>query len=859
MKQTIKIFTALLFALNVMPGLSAVTNRTTGIVNNTSLTQRTPVKPEYITVSGTVTDNDDNVVDGAIVSVAYQNGVPTNMVTKTNASGHFTLDSVPSDTVIIVSGSIYERKIIPVAETMIIKLNPNSIAEISIEDRNCTGITGAVWSDDKHECVCKQKGQEIRNRICVDIIDDLDFEAADKLISEAEDTPTEVLQYENEKAACKRISGAMWDNGKCVCEKSGYVIKDTKCVKPDKKTEGKECSARHGTGKYDANRKCILEKCNDDSYTLNKQKNTCEKINTRKLNRQECEKDTSKKWKNGECVDKCDSSATWDEKNKKCICEGTDEKMEKGKCVDIDDDYAKPVDTRTDEQKAKDMQEKQNAYETARDTEQSNANKILTATSTAATGIGGMELAQGLSEQRADKAAEQSMSNYIATMRCKYGDTQVKAGLEEIELPGGNDSEMAKYRTEYFSLAADLRERKTALGMAAGIESEEILDKSTMGLYTQENVGISDGAYASLYRAQMYNSENDKTKINEAKETSKTRVVAGATAAGIGVVGGIIGDRLINNEATERIARASRNSKAVENTALNKLKSCLTQARVKKTDELQFKKFKASALDLSNIDCEKDLTKAAGKNAQDLFEDSEDGTKVCAKLKESFGDNAANEILAGCSSNQLNTIVSGGSVDLDARVNGLNARALDMNNTCAEKKKNDVDQIMSPANIQQCSGLSLGQYEVEFDYGVLSGISKCAETTGKVNTIGNPTGDGDNCWCRATTLTTSNSVSNINSNWVSLNFDDKRCAQYCAHACAGNMLRTQDFREALFGTWSSVDTPKGGSNINIKDMFNIDVENKFDKTIGATVTKSGNIIRNPLSFPSRINMNTHEN
>ena len=191
--------------------------------------------------------------------------------------------------------------------------------------------------------------------------------------------------------------------------------------------------------------------------------------------------------------------------------------------------------------------EKQQAYDDAYATEQSKANRLLTSASSAATGIGGMELAQGLSEQKADRTAEQSMSAYISTMRCEYGNgKQVKAGMDEIELPGGNDANLMKYRAEYMSLSADLKERKTALGLKPGIESEEILDKSQMGLYDDSNVGINGGRYASLYRAQMLGSETDQEQIDSAKQTSKNRVIGGAVAAGVGVVGGIVGDELIN-------------------------------------------------------------------------------------------------------------------------------------------------------------------------------------------------------------------------------------------------------------------------------------------------------------------------
>lgn len=149
------------------------------------------------------------------------------------------------------------------------------------------------------------------------------------------------------------------------------------------------------------------------------------------------------------------------------------------------------------------VEKAQQAYEEAKATEQSKANRLLTAGTTAATGIGGMELMQGLAEQKSDKAADAEMNAYISTMRCSYADGKsVKAGTQEIELPGGNDTNMMKYRTEYMTLANDLKERKSALGIKAGIESEEILDKSQMGLYDDENVGITSGNYASLYRAK---------------------------------------------------------------------------------------------------------------------------------------------------------------------------------------------------------------------------------------------------------------------------------------------------------------------------------------------------------------------
>ena len=195
----------------------------------------------------------------------------------------------------------------------------------------------------------------------------------------------------------------------------------------------------------------------------------------------------------------------------------------------------------------------QKTYENIHTIEQSLPNRTLTALTTAATGIGGMELAQGLAEKWADAAADADMAAYIETFRCTYADSKsVKGGPDPIELPGGNDDTIFNLRQQYFSLATSLKERKESLGLSPGIESEVILDKATMGLYMQENTGISGGVYSSLYRAKMLGSETDQAKINEDKEKSEKRVKAGAVAAGAGVIGGIAGNYLINSETDKK-------------------------------------------------------------------------------------------------------------------------------------------------------------------------------------------------------------------------------------------------------------------------------------------------------------------
>ena len=184
----------------------------------------------------------------------------------------------------------------------------------------------------------------------------------------------------------------------------------------------------------------------------------------------------------------------------------------------------------------------------AKENEQSFENRVLGAAGIGAVGIGGMMAAAALSEQKADSEADQDMAAYLATFRCSYGGGQsVKAGPEPVELPGGNNGELMNLRNEYVALAASLKERKESLGMKPGIESEEILDKATMGLYDDENIGITGGAYGSLYRATALNSEADQAKLNQQKEQTDKKLKTGATVAVLGAVATAVGNYALNH------------------------------------------------------------------------------------------------------------------------------------------------------------------------------------------------------------------------------------------------------------------------------------------------------------------------
>lgn len=198
-------------------------------------------------------------------------------------------------------------------------------------------------------------------------------------------------------------------------------------------------------------------------------------------------------------------------------------------------------------------------YQDMKDKQMSFANRALTSVTTAATGIGGMELATGLAEQRADANADQDMSGYLATFQCSYGGGRnFPFGNAELELPGGNDTSMMKYRSEYIRLVENLKQIKPALGLKAGIESEEILEKS--GLYQYENANVANEAFASVYRAKT-GSETDKARIDSDKEKSAMRVRGGAIALAGGVAAGIIGNIMINGKSAKNKAAELRSER----------------------------------------------------------------------------------------------------------------------------------------------------------------------------------------------------------------------------------------------------------------------------------------------------------
>lgn len=173
-----------------------------------------------------------------------------------------------------------------------------------------------------------------------------------------------------------------------------------------------------------------------------------------------------------------------------------------------------------------------------KDVETSDANKLIGASGMGVTGAGAMMAASALAEQNADADAELDMTAYLATFTCDYGiGRNIRGGETNVELPGGNN--LISLRQNYISLATDLRERKTVLNMAPGIESEEIYDSATGGLYDNASVGKTSGAFTSLARALTDETSADAIAWVSQKEETAEKLKSGLVTAGIGAAGSL--------------------------------------------------------------------------------------------------------------------------------------------------------------------------------------------------------------------------------------------------------------------------------------------------------------------------------
>lgn len=257
-------------------------------------------------------------------------------------------------------------------------------------------------------------------------------------------------------------------------------------------------------------------------------------------------------------------------------------------------------DTMTEEQKAE-IAEKEAKVEELKEKEQSLANRMTTAVSMGGAGIGGMMLAESLSEQRVDAQSEQDMAAYIETFRCTYANGKsVKGGATNVELPA--DTLFDLYQ-EYIALAADVKTMKEQLDLMPGIESEVVMDKATMGLYDDKASDKINGTYASLYRVLTDESSEDAQQWADQKEkTDKNKKIGIGVGVGAAAVGGI-GNILTNHVDWDKIKEKKNTSKA-NTDKIKQFKEGLKSAGMTNINKLDLSKFDFSDFDIESINFE---------------------------------------------------------------------------------------------------------------------------------------------------------------------------------------------------------------------------------------------------------------
>ncbi len=505
-------------------------------------------------VIGTVVDENNQPMIGASVRLSSNDKVGTTTYTD---DGYFSLKNVPdTETHLNVRFVGYETQKVSIPSSDVVDIHMTPSSEV-LDDAVITSCTKASIANakkilrDQHttKCVpteCESKRYKLTGQ---------------KKATQTTDyscTSEPDYQCDNNDAKCDQITIGdacddqvghdctstvqnaatakyEWDGNKlnCVitkCDDHFMLDNDKKCVASDGPCDRDQIAdIEHATKGELKNGKCHVTECDPGYEVLN---DACVEISGR------C-KSLPRKAKSG--------NRKWDAENQKEICIVTE--CESGYSIS-DDKLSCQSKLSEADSRARVNELRENAKK-MHDKETSTANKLIGAAGIGATGIGTSQALSALSEQRADKNAENDMRAYLATIKCDYGTGKtVNGGDTGIELPGGN--ELTQYVTQYKTLAADLKVRKTALGMSPGIESETIIDAAETGLYDNAATGKTNGAFTSLSRALSDETSADAQAWAQQKADTASKLKTGAIVAGVGAVGSAIANLAVNSGADKQ-------------------------------------------------------------------------------------------------------------------------------------------------------------------------------------------------------------------------------------------------------------------------------------------------------------------
>lgn len=510
------------------------------------------------TVTGTVVDENNEPMIGASVQLSSDKTVGT----RTDTDGKFSLNNVSDAQIDLTLSYVgYKTQTVPYSSNkdmygvsdVTIHMTPSSEVLDDVVVTSCTKISIANAKKilrDQYTTKCvptecesaryKLTGQKTATKINnVSCTTDPDYQCDDdntecKPITIGDACVDQVGHDCTSTVQNAATAKYEWDgqNLNCVITKCNerFMLASDKCVASDGHCNATQLAAiTHAKAGELKNGKCHVTEC-ESGYEVSN--NACVEISGK------C-KSLPRKAKSG--------NRKWDAENQKEICIVTE--CESGYSIS-DDKLSCQSKLSEADSRARVDELRENAKK-MHDKETSTANKLIGAAGIGATGIGTSQALSALSEQRADKNAEDDMRAYLATIKCDYGTGKtVNGGETGIELPGGN--ELTQYVTQYKTLAADLKVRKTALGMSPGIESETIIDAAETGLYDNAATGKTNGAFTSLSRALSDETSADAQAWAQQKADTASKLKTGAIVAGVGAVGSAIANLAVNSGADKQ-------------------------------------------------------------------------------------------------------------------------------------------------------------------------------------------------------------------------------------------------------------------------------------------------------------------
>lgn len=499
-------------------------------------------------VIGTVVDENNQPMIGASVRLSSNDKVGTTTYTD---DGYFSLKNVPdTETHLNVRFVGYETQKVSIPSSDVVDIHMTPSSEV-LDDvvvpgcRNELNVKKTLFDQTTKKCFpaeCKSKRYTLKNPRQVQ------YKGSDNTVASTPDDDCDGCTTITIGDACvdqdstdctstdpnAAVAKYEWDgqNLNCViteCKKH-FMLDGDKCVASDGPCDRDQIAAiTHAKSGKLKNGKCHVAEC-EPGYEVSD--NACVEISGR------C-KSLPRKAKSG--------TRAWDNKTSTEICIVTE--CESGYSIS-DDKLSCQSKLSEADSRARVNELRENAKK-MHDKETSTANKLIGAAGIGATGIGTSQALSALSEQRADKNAENDMRAYLATIKCDYGTGKtVNGGETGIELPGGN--ELTQYATQYKTLAADLKVRKTALGMSPGIESETIIDAAETGLYDNAATGKTNGAFTSLSRALSDETSADAQAWAQQKADTASKLKTGAIVAGVGAVGSAIANLAVNSGADKQ-------------------------------------------------------------------------------------------------------------------------------------------------------------------------------------------------------------------------------------------------------------------------------------------------------------------